>query len=44
MVDEMNEAEKDGEIIQWDPDSRPVVPENPISPYPEERQVHGADR
>jgi isocitrate dehydrogenase len=33
MVDETNEAEKAGEIIEWDADGRPVVPENPIIPY-----------
>jgi len=31
----MNEAKKAGEIIQWDPDGRPMVPENPIIPYME---------
>jgi isocitrate dehydrogenase len=35
MVDEMNEAKNAGEIIQWDPDGRPMVPENPIIPYME---------
>ncbi|HUT73006.1 MAG TPA: isocitrate dehydrogenase (NADP(+)) [Desulfatiglandales bacterium] len=35
MVDEMNEAEKAGEIIEWDADGRPVAPENPIIPYME---------
>jgi len=33
MIDEVNEAEKAGEIIQWSPDGRPVVPENPIISY-----------
>ena len=29
----MNKAEKAGEIIQWDADGRPVVPESPIISY-----------
>ncbi|UCH08870.1 MAG: isocitrate dehydrogenase (NADP(+)) [Deltaproteobacteria bacterium] len=29
----MNEAERAGEIIQWNADGRPVVPENPIISY-----------
>jgi isocitrate dehydrogenase len=33
MIGEMNEAQKAGEIIQWSPDGRPVVPENPIISY-----------
>ena len=33
MVGDMNEAERAGEIIQWSPDGRPVVPENPIISY-----------
>jgi isocitrate dehydrogenase len=33
MLDEMNDAEKAGEIIQWSLDGRPVVPENPIIAY-----------
>jgi isocitrate dehydrogenase len=33
MVGEMNEAEKAAEIILWNPDGRPVVPENPIISY-----------
>jgi len=35
MVDEINEAEKAGEIIQWGVDGRPVVPENPVISYME---------
>jgi isocitrate dehydrogenase len=33
MIEEMNEAEKAGEVIQWSPAGRPVVPENPIISY-----------
>ncbi len=29
----MNKAERTGEIIQWDADGRPVVPDDPIIPY-----------
>lgn len=33
MTNEMNEAEKAGEIIEWGVDGRPIVPDNPIIPY-----------
>jgi isocitrate dehydrogenase len=33
MVDKMNEPQKEGEIIQWDLNGRPITPENPIIPY-----------
>jgi len=33
MTNEMNEAEKPGEIIEWGVDGRPIVPDNPIIPY-----------
>ena len=33
MIDEMNEAERPGDVIQWSPDGRPVVSENPIISY-----------
>ena len=33
MNNEMNEAEKAGEIIEWGVDGRPIVPDNPIIPY-----------
>jgi len=33
MVSEMNEAERAGEIIQWSPDGKPVVPDNPVISY-----------
>ena len=41
MVDEMNEAEKAGKIIEWDADGRPVVPEIPSFPI---SRVTGRDR
>ena len=33
MTNEMNEAEKAGEIIEWGVGGRPIVPDNPIIPY-----------
>jgi len=33
MTNEMNEAEKAGEIIEWGADGRPIVPDNPIIPF-----------
>jgi isocitrate dehydrogenase len=33
MTNEMNEAEKAGEIIEWGVDGRPIIPYNPIIPY-----------
>ncbi len=33
MTNEMNEAEKPGEIIEWGADGRPIVPDSPIIPY-----------
>ena len=33
MASEMNATRKAGEIIKWDTDGRPMVPDNPIIPY-----------
>jgi isocitrate dehydrogenase len=33
MTNEMNEAERTGEIIEWGVDGRPIVPDSPIIPY-----------
>ena len=33
MENEMNRTEKTGEIIKWDTDGQPLVPDNPVIPY-----------
>ncbi len=33
MANKMNSARKAGDIIEWDENGRPVVPDNPIIPY-----------
>jgi len=33
MPDELIAPERDGEIIEWDEEGRPIVPDNPLIPY-----------